>query len=77
MVVLDAMEKSANVELLQTELNDSPGVCLKLQGPVGDVRLAVQAAEQMGQKLETPVTAHMITAPAAGSSAAYEAAPDF
>jgi len=26
MMVLDAMEKAASVDLLQTELNDSPGV---------------------------------------------------
>ena len=77
MMVLDAMEKSANVELLQTELNDSPGVCLKMAGPVSDVKLAAQAAEEMGQRLETKVTAHVIPAPAEGSQTAYEAQPDF
>lgn len=30
MVVLDAMEKCSGVRLLQLELNDNPGVCLKL-----------------------------------------------
>ena len=39
MVVLDAMEKCAGVRVLQTELNDSPGVCLKLYGPLGDDRV--------------------------------------
>jgi carbon dioxide concentrating mechanism protein CcmO len=77
MMVLDAMEKAAGVELLQTELNDSPGVCLKMTGSVADVQLAAQAAEQMGRKLETSVTAHVIAGPAPGSSAAYQAQPDF
>jgi microcompartment protein CcmL/EutN len=77
MMVLDAMEKSANVELLQTELNDSPGVCLKMTGPVSDVKLASEAAEAMGKRLETKVTAHVIPAPAEGAQAAYEAQPDF
>jgi microcompartment protein CcmL/EutN len=77
MVVLDAMEKSASVELLQTELNDSPGVCLKVRGSVADVQLAAQAAEQMGRTLETAVTAHVIPGPAPGSNAAYQAQPDF
>jgi microcompartment protein CcmL/EutN len=36
MVVLDAMEKMAGVRVLQTELNDRPGVCLKLHGSLGD-----------------------------------------
>jgi len=35
MVVLDAMEKCAFVRVLQTELNDRPGVCLKLLGSLG------------------------------------------
>ena len=38
MVVLDAMEKAAGVRVLQTELNDRPGVCLKLVGSLGDVQ---------------------------------------
>jgi hypothetical protein len=28
MVILDAMEKTAGVRVLQAELNDQPGVCL-------------------------------------------------
>ena len=40
MVVLDAMEKAAGVRILQTELNDSPGVCMKLAGALGDVQSA-------------------------------------
>jgi len=34
MVVVDAMEKTAACVCLQTELNDSPGVCLKFYGPL-------------------------------------------
>ena len=77
MMVLDAMEKSAGVELLQTELNDSPGVCLKVRGPVADVRIAIDTAQEMGRRLEAAVTADMIPAPAPGSAAAYEVQPDF
>ena len=77
MMLLDAMEKSANVQLLQTELNDSPGVCLKMLGSVGDVQIAAQAAEQMARRLEAAVIAHVIAGPAPGSDAAYQAVPDF
>jgi microcompartment protein CcmL/EutN len=77
MMVLDAMEKAAGVELLQTELNDSPGVCLKLSGSIGDVQIAAQAAEQMARTLEVAITAHVIPRPATASSAAYQAQPDF
>jgi len=77
MMVLDGMEKAASVDLLQTELNDSPGVCLKLCGSVADVQMATQAAEDMARRLEAAITTHVISSPAAGSSAAYETKPDF
>jgi microcompartment protein CcmL/EutN len=77
MVVLDAMEKAAAVELLQTELNDAPGVCLKLTGSVADIQIAVETARHMGGVLETAVVAEAITRPAPGSEAAYRALPDF
>ena len=50
MVVLDAMEKTAGVRVLQTELNDSPGVCLKLYGPLADIETAMQAAEETAHR---------------------------
>jgi microcompartment protein CcmL/EutN len=77
MMVLDAMEKAANVDLLQTELNDSPGVCLKMRGSVADIQTAAHAAVEVGQRLEFPVIAHVIAAPASGSSVAYQTQPDF
>ncbi|MGD0858140.1 MAG: BMC domain-containing protein [Terracidiphilus sp.] len=77
MVVLDAMEKCANVRVLQTELNDAPGVCIKLLGAIGDIEAAAQAAEQAARAMQTPVVAHVIPAPSEHSRAAYEAEPDF
>ncbi|MCU1234587.1 MAG: microcompartment protein [Candidatus Solibacter sp.] len=77
MVVLDAMEKAAGVRILQTELNDSPGVCLKLFGWLGDVQAAAQAAEATARAMGAEVIAHVIASPAEGSEKAYEAAVDF
>ena len=77
MVVLDAMEKTAGVWVLQSELNDAPGVCLKLYGTLGDIQSAAQAAEATAQTMQTPIVAHVIPAPSPLSNAAYEAAPDF
>ncbi|MGE3775561.1 MAG: BMC domain-containing protein [Pirellulaceae bacterium] len=52
MVALDAMEKAAGIEVLQAELNDFYGVCLKIVGPPANVAAALAAgqavAEQMG-----------------------------
>jgi microcompartment protein CcmL/EutN len=77
MVVLDAMEKCANVRLLQTELNDAPGVCMKLHGPIGDIESAARAAEETARAMHIPIIAHVIASPSAHSRAAYEAQPDF
>ena len=77
MVVLDAMEKCANVRVLQTELNDAPGVCIKLHGRIGDVESAARAAAETARAMQVPVIVHVIPAPSEHSRAAYVAAPDF
>lgn len=77
MVVLDAMEKNTSIRLLQTELNDAPGVCLKLAGNVSDLQSAMQVARSLAEAMQGPVLAHVIPRPEDGSRAAYEAAVDF
>ena len=77
MVVLDAMEKTAAVRVLQTELNDRPGVCLKLHGFLGDVEAAAAAAEATASAMRVEVIAHVIPAPSPAGQTAYEAAADF
>ena len=77
MVVLDAMEKCANVRVLQAELNDAPGVCIKLHGAIGDIEAAAQAAKETARAMRTPIVAHVIPAPSEHARAAYQAEPDF
>lgn len=77
MVLLDAMEKTARVRVLQSELNDAPGVCLKLYGSLADVQSAAQAAQATARAMRTDVIAHIIPAPSPLANAAYEALPDF
>ena len=77
MVVLDAMEKNASIRILQTELNDAPGVCIKLTGRVSDLHSAARAAEDTAAAMQVKVLAHVIPRPAENSSAAWEAKPDF
>lgn len=77
MVILDAMEKTAGIQVLQAELNDQPGVCLKLTGPLGDIRAAAEAAKATGVEMHVPVIVDVIAAPGPTSARAYEAAPDF
>jgi microcompartment protein CcmL/EutN len=77
MVVIDAMEKMAGVRVLQTELNDQPGVCLKLLGSLGDVEAATAAAEATAGAMHAAVIAHVIPAPSPAGQLAWEAERDF
>jgi microcompartment protein CcmL/EutN len=75
--VLDAMEKNASIRILQSELNDAPGVCIKFTGSVSDLESAARTARLTAEAMQTPVLAHVIPRPSPGSQAAYLAAPDF
>jgi carbon dioxide concentrating mechanism protein CcmO len=77
MIILDAMEKTAGVRILQAELNDQPGVCLKLVGPLGDIEAAARAAEDTARRLEVPIVLDVIPGPDPESRLAYESAADY
>jgi len=51
MVALDAMEKAAGIEVLQAELNDFYGVCLKITGPTASVAAAVAAGKAIAEPM--------------------------
>ncbi len=76
MVILDTMEKTAGVRVLQAELNDRPGVCLKMVGMLADIEAATHAAEALAKTLQTEIITDIIPAPSDSSRAAYEAGPE-
>jgi carbon dioxide concentrating mechanism protein CcmO len=71
------MEKTAGIRLLQIELNDQPGVCMKVVGPLGDVRAAVEAATFLASQMQVRLVTDTIPAPGPGSDLSFEAKPDF
>ena len=77
MVVVDAMEKTAGVRVLQAELNDQPGVCLKLEGPLADVQAAAEAAAGTARSMEVAIVLDVIPHPAESAREAILARPDF
>jgi carbon dioxide concentrating mechanism protein CcmO len=77
MIILDAMEKTAGVRILQAELNDQPGVCLKLVGPLGDIEAAAGAAQDTARRLEVEIVSDVIPGPDPESRLAYESAADY
>lgn len=77
MVILDAMEKAASVHLLQAELNDLYGVCLKITGPLADVRAAVEAAGARARSLRVECVSDLISAPDLQTRHANAEGPEF
>ena len=77
MILLDRIEKTARVTLLQAELNDGPGLCLKLAGSLAELEAAAQAARDTAKPLEVPVVIHVIAAPSDGTRQAYQANAEY
>ena len=51
MVALDRMEKTGGVRVLQAELNDLLGVCVKVVGPTANVSSALSVGRQIADEL--------------------------
>jgi microcompartment protein CcmL/EutN len=77
MVVLDAMEKCAGVRVLETELNDSPGVCMKLAGSLGDIESAADVARHTAAVMQIKAVVHVIPAPSELGAGVYAIGPEF
>lgn len=63
MVVLDAMEKAAGVELFQIELNDLAGAMIKITGPLGAVRAAIETGRQLAGQMRVACVTDIIPNP--------------
>jgi microcompartment protein CcmL/EutN len=77
MVVLDAVEKAADITLLQAELNDLYGVAIKIVGDTAAIQSAVRAGQAMAESIHATGVFDVITAPDPKARAAYEAKPEF
>ena len=63
MAALDAAEKAGVIRVLQVELNDLYGACVKITGDVADVRAAVEAGRERVEGLGKLIAAHVIPRP--------------
>jgi carbon dioxide concentrating mechanism protein CcmO len=59
-VALDVMVKSAPVRVLQVEVNDLKGVCVKLVGPVDALDMAVAAGKEVARRMGGKPVVHRI-----------------
>ena len=76
-VALDAMTKAADVRVLQVELNDLYGACIKLTGETADVQAAVAAGCAVAEEMHVECVSDIIASPHRAARAAYEAKPEF
>lgn len=77
MVVLDTLEKAANVRLLQVEFNDLAGAMMKISGPLGDVRASIDAGRAMAELMQVRCTSDVIANPAPEARLSWDAKPEF
>ena len=61
LVAVDVMFKSAPVRIVQVEVNDLYGVCVKITGPVDAVCAAIQAGGQIVEQMKGKPVTHVIT----------------
>jgi len=60
LAALDRMEKTADVRVLQCELNDFCGVVLKVSGPVASVRTAIEEGRAVAEQMNGQPVADVI-----------------
>lgn len=77
LVVLDRVEKSAHVQVLQAELNDYYGLFLKVTGDSASVKIATQAARELTARMQVSLTAEVIDAPDPGAWGAIESPAEY
>lgn len=77
MVVLDTLEKSAAIRLLQVEFNDLAGAMLKIAGPLASVHSSVEAGRAKAEAMHVRCIAHVIPNPEPNALPSWDAKPEF
>lgn len=77
MAALDAAEKAGEIRVLQVEINDLYGACVKFTGTTSDVEAALAAGRATAGMMKADVVSDLIPAPSPASRGAYDAKPEF
>jgi microcompartment protein CcmL/EutN len=77
LAVLDRMEKAAGIELLQIELNDFYGTCIKVAGTPADIRAALAAGKAVAEAMHAACVTDVIDAPDRRAVLAYQAPKEY
>jgi microcompartment protein CcmL/EutN len=77
LAALDAMGKAAEIRVLQAELNDLLGVCIKIQGNVAAVQAAIQAGQAVAEQMGGRPIVDVIPSPQDAAWPAIVSPPEF
>ena len=77
MVAIDTMVKSASVSVLQLELNDLYGVCVKITGTTADVQTAINVGRRVAEQMGGQPIVTVLTRVATGAIPALQSKPEF
>ena len=77
LVVLDAMDKAADIRLLQLEFNDFYGVCIKLLGSPASLRAAIDEGRRIAGQMGGEAVSKIIDAPTESAWPAVDAEAEF
>lgn len=77
LAALDAMDKAAEIRVVQAEVNDLLGVCIKIQGPVAAVQAAIQAGQAVAERMGGRPVADVIPRPQDAAWPAILSPPEF
>src|SRR5262249_11800690 len=77
MVAIDAMTKMADVHVVQLELNDLYGVCVKISGQTADVQRAIEEGRRVADEMQGSPVATVLTRVSVSGTAALESPPEY
>jgi carbon dioxide concentrating mechanism protein CcmO len=77
LAALDAMDKAGEIRVVQVEVNDLLGVCIKVQGSVAAVQAAVEAGRGIAERMGGQPVAAVIPRPQAAAWPAIFSPPEF
>jgi microcompartment protein CcmL/EutN len=77
MVAIDTMTKTAAVRILQLELNDFYGVCVKITGATADVQTAIDAGRRVADQMRGSPISTVLTRVAESAMPGIRSQPEF
>ena len=71
------MQKTANIEILQAEINDFLGICIKIIGEPDAVKAAIEAGRKIADQIGGQPVANIINRPDPSAWPAIESQPEY